>query len=178
MARQRARIRGLREGDACTKYFHLQACHRRRKNYLFAVTHNGQTFSEEEAKADIVFSYYNDLLGSAFVRQHRIDLSQLEILQLDLSEQVAPFSWRKLPGLFVNLRPIGRQARMGSTEPSFGLPGKWSARMSYVFSMHSGGRFQELPLPQWRDHGPPAQNRGTHWTPGIQAYQAVADQGF
>lgn len=75
MARQRARIQGLREGDACTKYFHLQACHRRRKNYLFALTHNGQTFSEEEAKADIVFSYYNELLGSAFVRQHRIDLS-------------------------------------------------------------------------------------------------------
>jgi hypothetical protein len=59
---------------------------------LFAVTHNGQTFSEEEAKADIVFSYYNELLGSAFVRQHRIDLSQLQIPQLDLSELVVPFS--------------------------------------------------------------------------------------
>jgi len=28
MARQCARTRHLREGDACTKYFHLQACHR------------------------------------------------------------------------------------------------------------------------------------------------------
>jgi hypothetical protein len=35
MARQRARTRQLREGDACTRYLHLQACHRRRKNYLF-----------------------------------------------------------------------------------------------------------------------------------------------
>jgi hypothetical protein len=58
MARQRARTRHLQEGDACTKYFHLQACHRRRKNYLFAITHNGQTFSEEEAKAGIVYSFY------------------------------------------------------------------------------------------------------------------------
>ena len=75
MARQRAGSRHLREGDACTKYFHLQACHRRRKNYLFALSHNGQTFSEEEAKANIVFDYYNALLGTPFTRQHRIDLS-------------------------------------------------------------------------------------------------------
>lgn len=55
MARQRAWTRHLREGDACTKYFHLQACHRRQ-------------FTEEEAKADIVFSHYNGLLGTAFHR--------------------------------------------------------------------------------------------------------------
>jgi hypothetical protein len=81
----------LQEGDACTKYFHLRACHRRRKNYLFTVSYDGQTFSEEDAKADIVFSYYNGLLGSTFTRQHRIDLSQLDILQLGLNELVAPF---------------------------------------------------------------------------------------
>jgi len=75
MARQRARTRHLREGDACTKYFHLQACHRRRKNYLFALSHDGHSFSEEEAKADIVFNYYNGLLGTPFTREHRIDLS-------------------------------------------------------------------------------------------------------
>lgn len=92
MARQRARTRSLREGDACTKYFHLQACHRRRKNYVFAITHNGQTFNEEEAKADLVFSYYNAILGTPFIRQHRINLSQLGILQLDLSDQAVPFS--------------------------------------------------------------------------------------
>ena len=57
MARQHARTRHLREGDACTKYFHLQACHRRRKNYLLAINHNGQTFTEEEVKAGIVFTY-------------------------------------------------------------------------------------------------------------------------
>jgi hypothetical protein len=50
MAQQRARSRHLREGDACTKYFHLQACHRRRKNYLFALSHNGQTFSRRKLR--------------------------------------------------------------------------------------------------------------------------------
>jgi hypothetical protein len=31
---------------------------------LFAINHNGHTFTEEEAKAEIVFSYYDDLLGT------------------------------------------------------------------------------------------------------------------
>lgn len=41
MARQRAKTRQLREGDVCTRFFHLQACHCRWKNYFFAVEHNG-----------------------------------------------------------------------------------------------------------------------------------------
>lgn len=91
MARQRARTRHLRESDACTRYFHLMACHRRRKNYLLAISHNGQTFTENEAKAEVVYSYY-DLLGTAFVRSHRIDLAQLDLPWLDLNELVLPFT--------------------------------------------------------------------------------------
>jgi hypothetical protein len=92
MARQRARTRQLQEGDACTRYFHLQACHRRRKNYLFAIAHDGHTFTEEEAKAEIVFSYYDAILGVPFARTHRLDLTMLGLSTLDLAEQVAPFS--------------------------------------------------------------------------------------
>lgn len=55
LARQRARNRFLQEGDASTRFFHLQACHRRRKNYLAALEHNGQLFTKDEAKSDIVF---------------------------------------------------------------------------------------------------------------------------
>lgn len=80
------------EGDACTRYFQLQACHRRRKIYLFAVAHNGHTFTEEEAKAELVFSYYDDILGVPFARTHRLDLSLLGLPTLDLAEQAAPFS--------------------------------------------------------------------------------------
>jgi hypothetical protein len=64
----------------------------RRKNYLFAINQNGQTFNKEEAKAGIVFSYYNEQLGTKFPRMHHIDLSLLELLQLELAEQAAPFS--------------------------------------------------------------------------------------
>jgi hypothetical protein len=92
MACQCARTQQLKEGDACTRYFHLQACHCRRKNYLFAINHNGQMFTEEEAKANIVFSYYNGLLGTRFTREHCIDLSQLPLPWIDLEDQALPFS--------------------------------------------------------------------------------------
>lgn len=91
-ATQRARSLNLGQGDACTRYFHLQACHRRRKNYLFAISHNGLTFTEDEAKAGIVFDYYNNLLGKPFAREHRIDLAQLDLPHLDLEVLAAPFS--------------------------------------------------------------------------------------
>lgn len=77
MARQRARLRHLQEGDASTCFFHLQACHRQRKNYLASIVHNGQTFIEEEAKSDLVYVYYSSILGMPFARQNAIDLSQL-----------------------------------------------------------------------------------------------------
>lgn len=48
------------------KFFHLQACHRNRKNHILLVQHEGQWYSAEEAKADLIFDYYNGILGTLF----------------------------------------------------------------------------------------------------------------
>jgi hypothetical protein len=39
------------------------------------VHHNGQLFTEEEAKADLVHDYYQNILGTPFICEHTIDLS-------------------------------------------------------------------------------------------------------
>jgi hypothetical protein len=57
IARHRSQIRFLEEGDANTKFFHLQACHRGRKNYIAVVQLNGVWFSVDEAKYDLIFDY-------------------------------------------------------------------------------------------------------------------------
>lgn len=75
--RYRSRIRFLGEGDANTKFFHLQACHRGRKNYIPSVLHEGQWFSDEDAKADLIFQYYNNILGKPFRREHALRLDEL-----------------------------------------------------------------------------------------------------
>lgn len=46
--------------------------------------HGGQWFSAEEAKSDLVYEYYNDILGKPFNRSHGINFQQLGIPQLDL----------------------------------------------------------------------------------------------
>jgi len=56
------------------------------------VHHNGQLFTEKEAKADLVHDYYQNILGTPFIREHTIDLSQLQLPTLDLGDQALPFS--------------------------------------------------------------------------------------
>lgn len=84
IVRHRSRIRFLGEGNANTKLFHLQACHRSRKDHIPAVQHEGVWFSAEEAKEDLIYNYYNTILGTPFQRQHSIHLDEL-LPQLDLS---------------------------------------------------------------------------------------------
>ena len=55
IARHRSRIRYLEEGDANTKFFHLQACHRKRKSYIPTFLHEGRTFTAEEEKEDLIY---------------------------------------------------------------------------------------------------------------------------
>jgi len=91
IARQRSRIRFLEEGDANTKFFHLQACHRKRKSYIPFFQHDGQCFSAEEAKEDLLFDYYNSIFGTPFSRTHELHLQGL-LPQLELSGIDACFS--------------------------------------------------------------------------------------
>lgn len=81
----------LEEGDANILFFHLQACHRWHKNQLPHID-NEATFSAGEAKAELVFSYSNEILGRNFSPIHQIDLQQLNLPSLDLSDQVVPFT--------------------------------------------------------------------------------------
>ena len=77
MVRHRSRIRFLEEGDANTNFFHLQACHRNRKNYVPSILHEGQWFSAKDAKEEVIYNYYKDILGTAFQRLHSLHLDDL-----------------------------------------------------------------------------------------------------
>lgn len=92
VARQNSRCRFLRDGDANTKFFNLQACHRKRKSYIPSFTQKGCTFTTEEAKSGVAFEYYDGLLGTRFRRLHRTDLQRLDLPCIDLDGLVIPFS--------------------------------------------------------------------------------------
>lgn len=84
IARQRSRLRFLEEGDANTKFFHLQACHRNRKNTIPTIMHEGSSLSSDRAKFEAIYEYFNNIFGVPFQRQHAIILEGL-LPQLDLS---------------------------------------------------------------------------------------------
>jgi hypothetical protein len=92
IARHKSRYRYLKDGDANTKFFHLQSCHRKRKSYIPTFMHEGRTFTSEEAKSEAVFDYYNTILGTRFHCLHRIDLDRLDLPRLDLQQLAAPFT--------------------------------------------------------------------------------------
>jgi hypothetical protein len=57
IARQKSRCRFLKDGDANTRFFNLQSCHRKRKSYIPTFHHGGHTFTSEEAKSGAVFDF-------------------------------------------------------------------------------------------------------------------------
>ena len=115
-----------------TKFFHLQACHRKRKNYIPTLVHEGHTFTSEEAKSEAVFDYYNALLGTRFHHSHRIDLERLNLPRLDLQALAEPLGSSWSPRRTVCL------AQTGSLADSIGLHGL-SSRMIFAMPLTAFG---------------------------------------
>ena len=75
--RQRARITFLAEGDANTKFFHLQACHRSRKNFINKLKVGENFLAQNEQMADGVYNHFMGIMGSPGQQLCSIDLTQL-----------------------------------------------------------------------------------------------------
>ena len=49
-------------------------------------------FSDLETKADVIYEYYNNILGTYFSRARNINLTQIGMAQLDLSDLASEFT--------------------------------------------------------------------------------------
>ena len=74
----------IAEGDANTKYFHLQACHRKRKSHIDKVNVEDVVLIQEEEKAQAFYTYFDDLLGHSSPPSLRLDFTELGIPSIDL----------------------------------------------------------------------------------------------
>ncbi|WVZ62402.1 hypothetical protein U9M48_012158 [Paspalum notatum var. saurae] len=92
MARQRARIRFLSEGDANTKYFHLLARGKKKRIFIPALSVNGAPVSGHEGMEDAIFQHFNSVFGSSVLRSHGLNLSALGYTASDLSAVDSPFT--------------------------------------------------------------------------------------
>jgi hypothetical protein len=85
MAKTRSRLNWLKEGVANTSYFHLHAKYRKRKNYMAKVKVDDRLVLDQEEKKEVVWEFYNNLLGTAREREFTLDLPSFNPgTQLDL----------------------------------------------------------------------------------------------
>jgi hypothetical protein len=92
IARQRSRLRWLKEGDANTKLFHAVANGRRVKNYISAVRVGDDLITDQERKVEAFTEAFSQLLGRIEVRDVGLNLQELNIKTADLSELENLFS--------------------------------------------------------------------------------------
>jgi hypothetical protein len=85
MARQRAKIAWLREGDANTAFFHQHASYRRQKNVIHNLQVEGAVVSDHATMAEASFTHFEGLLGTTVDRQYSLDLDFLGTHSEDLS---------------------------------------------------------------------------------------------
>ena len=86
LVRQRARITYLAEGDANTKFFHLQPCHRSRKNYIHKLCTSDAVLFKDDEMAEAVFNHFNAILGTRGDQSVHINLDQLDLKTLQDSQ--------------------------------------------------------------------------------------------
>jgi hypothetical protein len=105
IARQRARIAFLKDGDANTSFFHRQCTFRRQKNRIHSLLSSGRVVTDHTDMAEAAFDHFDALLGTAVDRDCTLDLTPLIEPATNLHELDAPFTadeiWgavKRLPG--------------------------------------------------------------------------------
>ncbi|WVZ92280.1 hypothetical protein U9M48_038358 [Paspalum notatum var. saurae] len=90
--RQRARLIGIRVGDANTKLFHLRANGRRRKNFIPSLRVGDRHYTAHQDKAQILHSHFSMLLGSVQPRQETLNWGYLQLQAHDLQHLDDPLT--------------------------------------------------------------------------------------
>uniref|UniRef100_A0A453STB6 Reverse transcriptase domain-containing protein n=1 Tax=Aegilops tauschii subsp. strangulata TaxID=200361 RepID=A0A453STB6_AEGTS len=90
IARQRAHLATLKDGDANTSFYHRQCSYRRQKNTVHSLVVDEEIITDQEDMAAAAYAHFDALLGTAAPRECTLDLSAL-ITPANLDDLDAPF---------------------------------------------------------------------------------------
>lgn len=95
--KQRGKINWVKEGDASTRYFHAHATIRHRKNSIATLQDGaGNSFSEHEDKAKILWETFKERLGTTDFNHMLFNVNDLLIASDNLNSLEIPFSKQEI----------------------------------------------------------------------------------
>jgi hypothetical protein len=95
--RQKSRIRWLKEGDKCTKFFHQVANANRRNNSIESLVVNGTPTSDPTMVGNHIVNYYDSLFTEPLNWRPRLDNLEFDMLSnSDASSLEEPFEEREV----------------------------------------------------------------------------------
>lgn len=99
--RQCSRLTWLKEGDACTKFFHLKANARHRKNFIpHLKTQAGQLLWSHEEKEKEILDHFLNTLGKKKHRSASFHWDDLNLVQIQRSGLDDAFSEKEIGGCY------------------------------------------------------------------------------
>jgi hypothetical protein len=95
--RQKSRIRWLKEGDKCTKFFHQVANSNRRNNSIDSLVVNGTATSDPGIISDHIVNFYDSLFTEPLSWRPRLDNLEFDMLSVaEASSLEEPFEEREV----------------------------------------------------------------------------------
>jgi hypothetical protein len=95
-ARQRSRLTWLCSGDANTKYFHIMANSRKKKNFIHSLQHDHGTVVSQEDKHHVIFYHFLKHIGSYVPRECTLNFTNLGWQPRNLQHMDQPVSEEEL----------------------------------------------------------------------------------
>lgn len=90
--KQSARINYLREGDTNTKFFHLRASARRRKNFIYMLKHGSAWAITHDEKRPIVQNHFESTMRQPSMRVKDFQWDALRLIARELNTFGNPFT--------------------------------------------------------------------------------------
>jgi hypothetical protein len=95
----------LKEGDGNTKYFHLKASGRKKKNHILVLHHNGEEIMGETELIKHVTEFYKKLFGPSPVTSLRMDgVVCNQLSEEDRQSLIKPFSLEEIKEIIDDLK--------------------------------------------------------------------------
>jgi hypothetical protein len=91
--RQASRMTWLKEGDACTRFFHLKANSRSKKNVILCLKNSsGKYVWDHDGKEKVLYEHFSGILGLAEQRSATLNWAELELPRLPDNQLYDHFS--------------------------------------------------------------------------------------